>query len=87
MPMSWQVVQDVNEGRGNLNLSEWPADNPKRASKKMENMSEEIDNGDMPLKKYTLIHADARLTQAERNDLTQWLDGEADELKSQAGGN
>ncbi|HSY43769.1 MAG TPA: heme-binding domain-containing protein [Candidatus Acidoferrum sp.] len=85
MPMSWQIVQDVNDGRDNLNLSEWPTDNPKRAWKKMENMSEEIDGGDMPLKKYTLIHADARLTAEQRSDLTGWLDDEVDKMKAQAG--
>ena len=51
--MSWLIADDVKEGRENLNLSEWPADNPARAAKRLENMSEEIDNGEMPLKKYT----------------------------------
>jgi Haem-binding domain len=83
-PISWQVVQDVNDGRDQLNLSEWP-DDPKRAWKRMENMSDEIDQGSMPLKKYTLIHKDARLTEAQRNELTQWLNDEVDTLKSQAG--
>jgi hypothetical protein len=85
MPMSWQIVQDVNVGRDNLNLSEWPADNPKKAWKRMEDMSEEIDGADMPLKKYTLIHADARLTAEQRSELTGWLDGEVDKMKAQAG--
>jgi hypothetical protein len=84
-PMSWQIAQDVNEGRAQLNLSEWPSDNPQRAWKKMENMSEEIDQKDMPLNKYTLIHKDARLTDDQRNELTQWLDGEVKALKSQSG--
>jgi Haem-binding domain len=70
-PMSWQIAQDVNDGRAQLNLSEWPSDNPKRAWKKME---------------YTLIHKDARLTDDQRNDLTQWLDAQVDLLKSQAAG-
>ncbi len=81
-PISWQVVQDVNDGRDQLNLSEWP-DDTKRSWKKMENMSDEIDQGSMPLKKYTLIHKDARLTEAQRNELTQWLDDEVDTLKSE----
>jgi hypothetical protein len=84
-PMSWQIAQDVNDGRQQLNLSEWPSD-PKRAWKRMEDMSEEIDQKDMPLKKYTLIHKDARLTDDQRNDLTQWLDAQVDLLKSQAAG-
>jgi hypothetical protein len=83
-PASWLVVSDVNDGRKNLNLSEWPAGEPKRAAKRLENMSEKIGYGEMPLKKYTMIHADARLTDSQRKELTGWLDAEAARLKSPA---
>jgi Haem-binding domain len=38
---------------------------------------------DMPPKKYTAIHADARLTEASRKELTDWLDAEAARLKAE----
>jgi hypothetical protein len=81
-PVSWTVAHDVNNGRAELNLSEWPTDDPKRAWKKMGTMSDEIDQKDMPLKKYTLIHKDARLTDDQRNELTQWLEGQIKALKA-----
>lgn len=80
-PMSWLIANDVNEGRKNLNLSEWPADDAKRAVRRLENMSDNIDSGKMPPKKYTAIHADARLTESQRKAMTNWLDAEADKLK------
>jgi hypothetical protein len=83
-PMSWLIASDVNEGRTNLNLSDWPADDPKRAAKKLEDMSEKIGYGEMPPRKYTMIHVDARLTESQRKDLTDWLDAEASRLKSSA---
>src|ERR1700710_1386555 len=73
---------DVVEGREQLNLSEWPAGNPARATKRLGSMSEIIGYGDMPPKKYMAIHADARLTDADRKELTDWLDAEAERLKS-----
>jgi hypothetical protein len=82
-PMSWLIADDVNEGRKNLNLSDWPAD-PIRAAKRLEDMSEEIGYGEMPPKKYTAIHADARLTQSQFKELTDWLDSEASRLKASA---
>ncbi len=82
-PMSWLIASDVNEGRENLNLSEWPAD-PLRAAKRLEDMSEKIGYGEMPPKKYTAIHADARLTESDRKELTDWLDAETARLKAQA---
>jgi hypothetical protein len=81
-PMSWLIAQDVNEGRENLNLSDWPVNNPARAAKRLENMSEEIDYREMPPEKYTAIHADARLTDAECKEMTDWLDAEAARLKA-----
>ena len=80
-PMSWLIANDVRDGRENLNLSDWPNDNPAHAAKRLENMSDEISSGEMPLPKYTKIHADARLTEIQRKKLTDWLDTEAAGLK------
>jgi len=79
--MSWLIASDVKEGRENLNLSDWPNDNPMRAAKRLEKMSDEIGSGEMPPNKYTTIHADARLTEIQRKELTDWLDTEAAQLK------
>jgi Haem-binding domain len=81
-PVSWLIAGDVKEGREHLNLSGWPNDNPKRAAKWLDKMSDEIGSGEMPLPKYTKIHADARLTEIQRRELTDWLDAEAARLKS-----
>ena len=81
-PVSWLIANDVNDGRENLNLSDWPTNDLIRAAKKMENMSEQISFGDMPMKKYTLIHSDARLTQEQKTQLMDWLDAKAARLKA-----
>lgn len=80
-PVSWTVVGDVNEGRRHINFSDWPQD-AKAAARKFEHMSDELDDGDMPPAKYTLIHRDARLTDAQKNQLEQWLDSRADAMKA-----
>ncbi len=81
-PMSWLIADDVNEGRTNLDLSDWPAAMPDRAAKRLSGMSEKIGYLEMPPKKYTAIHADARLTESQRKALTDWLDAEAARLKA-----
>jgi hypothetical protein len=81
-PVAWLVANDVNEGRHNLDLSEWPVDDPKRAVRRLEDMSDNIDSADMPPKKYTAIHANARLTPDQRKAMTDWLDAEADKLRA-----
>ena len=82
-PVSRLIASDVKEGREHLNLSSWPNDNPKRAAKRLNQMSDEIGSGEMPLKKYTRIHPDARLTEIQRKELTGWLDAEAARLRNQ----
>jgi hypothetical protein len=79
-PMSWLIADDVRDGREHLNLSNWPQDDPKRAAKWFDRMSEEIRDGEMPLPKYTKIHADARLTEDQRKELANWLDAEEAQL-------
>jgi hypothetical protein len=80
-PVSWLVVSDVNDGRERMNFSDWPKDS-ERAAKKMERMSEELGYKDMPPAKYTIIHADARLTDAQRQELIHWADQEAERFKA-----
>jgi len=75
-PSSWLVVSDVNEGRQHLNMSEWP-DDPARAAKKLDRINEVIDYREMPPKKYTLLHPEARLTEDQRKQIMDWTDAAA----------
>lgn len=86
-PVSWLIASDVNDGRHDMNFSDWPANDPVRLAKRLENMSEKLGYDEMPPKKYTLIHADARLTESQRKQLEDWLDAEATRLKSSATNN
>jgi len=81
-PVSWLIASDVNRGRERLNFSEWPRDLPERAAKRLERISEEVEDQDMPPRKYTRLHSDARLTAAQREALIHWADAEAARLKA-----
>jgi hypothetical protein len=41
----------------------------------MEEIAEQLNEGEMPLKSYTWLHKDAVLTEAEKNELISWADG------------
>lgn len=71
-PMSLLVAHDVEEGRHELNFSEWGAyDQAKRAHLSGEIM-EAIEKGKMPLPMYVLIHGDAKLSGSELQTLRAW---------------
>lgn len=67
-PMSWMVQLDVHEGREHLNYSEW--DRPQEGDESAETVREDS----MPPGYYTLIHPDARLTDAELAELVAGLE-------------
>ncbi len=73
-PVSWVVVHDVNEARRMMNLSEWGAYPERKKRSRLEAICEQMDSGEMPDSKYTLIHRDARLTEEERKAVCAWAD-------------
>lgn len=68
-PVSWLVQRDVDNARAHLNFSEWT-----RPQRDADEAAEEVREGEMPLKIYTLMHAHARLTPAERERLAAGLE-------------
>lgn len=70
-PASWLVRYDVQEGRKELNFSDWQdgrleGESPAKVSK-------QIRNGKMPPWQYRIAHPEARLTPAEKQQLTDGL--------------
>jgi hypothetical protein len=71
-PVSWLVAHDVEEGREHLNFSAWTSYDADERADKLEEIWEEVEEGEMPLGKYVRLHRDAALTDADRNILESW---------------
>lgn len=67
-PMSWLVRRDVEDGRDELNFSTWDRDGDEA-----DDAAEALVEGSMPPRRYTLLHPDARLSEAERQALVDAL--------------
>jgi hypothetical protein len=80
-PVSWWLVGHVNDGRKRLDFSQWPHDDPRRAAKKWRRIGETVADGDMPLPGYDKMHPAARLTDAQRKQLSDWAEQEADRIR------
>jgi hypothetical protein len=83
-PFSWWLVDHVETGRKELNFSEWPHDDPRGAAKKWSGVRDEVEGGSMPLPSYTWGHPEARLTDAQREQLAGWADQEGQRLRALA---
>lgn len=71
-PFSWLLAYDVREGREHLNLSAWERYTAKKQAKKLEEIPEEVDEGNMPPWFYLPLHPEARLDAADRETLRRW---------------
>jgi hypothetical protein len=79
-PVSWLIASDVKAGRQHLNFSEWPAE-PARAARDLDRVNEVVDYREMPPRKYALLHADARLDEAQRKAVLDWTSQSADAVR------
>jgi len=81
-PASWLVARDVAQGRKHLNFSEWGGYPQSRQVSLLGNIADEIASGDMPYPPYLLLHAEAKLSQGQRDSLVAWANEEQDRLFS-----
>lgn len=65
-PVSWTIAHDVQEGRRELNYSDW---HPNEENESLEAILE----GEMPPRQYLLMHPEARLSDAEMQTLVAGL--------------
>ncbi|HTF87881.1 MAG TPA: heme-binding domain-containing protein [Planctomycetota bacterium] len=68
-PMSWLVAQDVEDGREQLNFSQFD-----KRQRNADECADQVRSGEMPLWQYKLAHAGARLSDAEREELAAGLE-------------
>ena len=64
-----------HEAREHFDASAWGAVTPKRRAHWAEEATEMVKEKEMPLNSYTWTHADARLTDGQREQLTTFFNG------------
>jgi len=80
-PVSWLVNHDVSEGREELNFSEWDNLKLTKKAKMLDKISEEVvEEGDMPMAIYVVLHKKAKLSDADRKKIGEWVDVYAEQL-------
>ena len=71
-PFSWLVAHDVSHAREHLNFSAWNRYDPREQRKKLEEVWEEVEEGEMPLWYYLPLHSEARLAEDDKRRLRAW---------------
>jgi hypothetical protein len=65
-PVSWLVYRDVQKGREALNFSQWG-----QGDQEVDDIVEVVQEGEMPMPIYLLIHPEARLIAVEKQGLIE----------------
>lgn len=72
-PVGWWLAHHVDEGKAELNFSEFSTYDKKKADHKLEELIEVMDEGTMPLESYTFLHPETKITPEDKNLLVGWV--------------
>jgi DNA replicative helicase MCM subunit Mcm2 (Cdc46/Mcm family) len=81
-PVLWWLNDHITDGKKELNFDEYTGRRLRFQYHKMEEVIEQVKEGEMPLNSYTWIHKDAILTDAEKATITGWAQSVMDTLKA-----
>ncbi len=84
-PVSWLVVDDVNEGRRHVNFSDWTQYSVDQQQRKLSRICKEVKDGGMPLRQYTWMHKGTALDQGQRDAVCAWVKAEQQRITARTG--
>jgi hypothetical protein len=80
-PASLWLANHVKHGKEELNFSDFSQYTPRRQKNKLTSIAEQVEEREMPLKSYLLIHGNARLSAGQIHLIKDWADSAKAELE------
>ncbi|GGK18567.1 heme-binding protein [Yeosuana aromativorans] len=80
-PVAWFLENHIKKGKSELNFSEWSNYSDRRKKSKLKSIISQIEDNEMPLSSYTLIHRDAILSESEKELVIGFMKQIKDSLK------
>ena len=80
-PVAWYLEDHIKEGKAELNFNEWDNYSERRKNSKLRSIIKQIENGEMPLDSYTLIHRDAIFSKEEKKAVLNYMKTLKDDLE------
>ena len=81
-PVSWFTVGHVNEGRAELNFSEWGRYGTRMKETRLKAICAETQSGTMPLVSYALVHREVKLSPEEVEIICEWTENARKQLEA-----
>jgi hypothetical protein len=80
-PLGWWLQHHINEGKEELNFSEFASYSLKRQKKKLKEIAEQLREKEMPMSSYTLVHTDAKISDAQIDLVANWANDELQKIE------
>jgi DNA replicative helicase MCM subunit Mcm2 (Cdc46/Mcm family) len=81
-PVHWWLNKHINNGKKEINFDEYTKRSLRFQYHKMEEVIEQVKEGEMPLNSYTWVHKNAKLTSEEKAKITGWAQSVMDTMKA-----
>ncbi|MFT3908825.1 MAG: heme-binding domain-containing protein [Ferruginibacter sp.] len=81
-PVSLWLADHINEGKAELNFSEFGSYSLRRQYRKLEEINDQVKENEMPLGSYTFIHRDAKLSPEQKLLIANWTVALQDSFKT-----
>ena len=81
-PIAWWLQHHIDEGKEELNFSEFAGYSPRRRFHKLEEIKEQIVENEMPLYSYTIVHTQAKLSEQQKSILINWVNSTMAKMKA-----
>ena len=79
-PGAWWMASHIRKGKADLNFSEFGAYSNRRQESKLKAIANSIKDKTMPLRSYTLLHKNAKLSIDDKAVLLNWINSTKDSL-------
>jgi hypothetical protein len=79
-PVKWLVYEHINHGREELNFSEWDTLSKTDLAELLDDMATNVMEKEMPLKFYPIMHPNAKLSDVDRQAISDWAENLSEEL-------
>lgn len=81
-PAAWWLNNHIEEGKRELNFSEFASYRIGRQYRKLNEINEQVKEGEMPLDSYLWIHKDAKMDEQQKLTLANWVTSVRDSIKA-----
>jgi hypothetical protein len=81
-PAGWWLGSHIENGKKEVNFDEFATYSLRRQFKKFKEIREQVEEGEMPLSSYTLIHRSTILSSEQKETVVKWAEEMMYEMKT-----